>query len=160
MTSKMEQALLQSAGLTFEGLGFVFPTEALDDDQLAAPLQATVSVDFCGPFSGTLVLQLYGDLLPTIAMNMLGSDEPPSASLQRDALGEMGNVICGNVLPAIAGDRVVFNLRAPRVVISAEAQRPPAPIPAAVTHLGIEQGRADVLLFMSGEPEPTTETKP
>ena len=37
-----------------------------------------------------------------------------SSPLQRDAVGELANVICGSVLPRIAGRRAVFRLGAPQ----------------------------------------------
>ena len=58
--------------------------------------------------------------------------------LQRDALGELANIICGNVLPLLAGAEDLFRLSAP-------AGRPPRPrAPAgrmsAQAELGLEDG--------------------
>jgi len=41
-----------------------------------------------------------------------GLAEPPSPAEQRDALHEVANVICGSLLPAIAGTDQVFTLAA------------------------------------------------
>ena len=143
----METAIFQAAVLTFEELGFVFTTPDLNDRQRSASVVAAVSVAFEGPFNGKMVVQISGDLLPTIAANMLGEDEPPSERLQRDALGEIANVICGNALPAIAGSKEVFHLSAPQILEGAETNGKP---PTAEAHVGLEEGRADVLIFVEG----------
>lgn len=144
MQMEPQTALYQAAALTFEELGFLFPNEDLEPEQRTAAVDGVVSVDFRGPFNGSLILQVCGDLLPTIAANMLGEAEPPSVALQKDVLGELGNVVCGNALPLIAGREVVFRL-SPPCVLTAE----PALEKAAVqVQVGLEQGRADVFLFV------------
>jgi CheY-specific phosphatase CheX len=137
-------ALYQAAALTFEELGFLFPNEDLEPEQRTAVADGTVSVDFTGPFSGRLVLRVCGAILPTIAANMLGEDEPPSVALQQDVLGELGNVVCGNALPLMAGREVVFRLSPPCV----SENEPALENAAAQTQIGLEQGRADVFLFV------------
>jgi len=131
--------------MTFEELGFVFTTPELSEQQRSAPTDAAVSVAFRGPFSGRMVLQVSKDLLPTLAANMLGEDEPPSERWQRDALCEIANVICGNALPVIAGAKEVFHLSAPQFIEGAPEN---GEKPAAEAHVGLEEGRADVLLFL------------
>jgi hypothetical protein len=76
---------------------------------------------------------------------MLGEDEPPSERWQRDALCEIANVICGNALPVIAGAKEVFHLSAPQFIEGAPEN---GEKPAAEAHVGLEEGRADVLLFL------------
>ncbi len=86
-----------------------------------------------------------------LAANMLGQDEAPSERLQRDARGEVANVICGNVLPMIAGADGAFDLDAPRLI---DANELPAndglEMVTVETSLGLEQGRADLRLRMTG----------
>lgn len=141
----METALFQAAAMTFEELGFLFVTPELNGQQRSALVDAAVSVSFRGPFSGTMVVQISRDLLPTLAANMLGEDESPAEHLQRDALCEIANVICGNALPAIAGSKAVFHLDAPQIVEGAMENGKP---PTAAAHVGVEDGRADVLIFL------------
>jgi CheY-specific phosphatase CheX len=136
--------MYQAAALTFEELGFLFPNQDLEPEQQSAVPDGTVSVDFQGPFNGSLILRLCGELLPMIAANMLGEDEPPSDALQQDVLGELGNVVCGNALPLMAGREVVFRLSPPRVLTSEPALKDAA----AQTQIGLEQGRAEVFLFV------------
>lgn len=146
MHSFPESSLLRVASSTFEDLGFLLPERELTPGQREAPLDGAVSVEFAGAFHGRVELRLFGGVLPVLAMNMLGESGPPSEALQRDALGEVANVICGNVLPLLAGAREVFRLSAP-VPASAAA---PAEAPACAARLGLEQGRAEVLLFAGG----------
>lgn len=140
----MPTALYQAAALTFEELGFLFPNEDLEPGQQTAAVDGVVSVDFQGPFNGSLILQVCGDILPTITANMLGEHEVPAIALQHDVLGELGNVVCGNALPLIAGREVVFRLSPPCVLSTAPALENPA----AQVQIGLEEGRADVFLFV------------
>lgn len=144
MHMTMPAALYQAAALTFEELGFFFPNENLEPEQQTAAVDGTVRVDFQGPFDGSLILQVCGDILPTMAANMLGEDDVPSLALQQDVLGELGNVVCGNALPLIAGREVVFRLSPPRVLTSTL----PFEDATAQTQIGLEEGRADVYLFV------------
>lgn len=140
----MQKALYQAAALTFEELGFLFPNEDLAPGQQTAAVDGVVSVEFQGPFNGSLILQMCGDTLPTITANMLGEDETPAIAFQHDVLGELGNVVCGNALPLIAGREAVFRL-SPPCVLSAP---PVLENAAAQTQIGLEEGRADVFLFV------------
>ena len=81
MNQPMETALYQAAALTFEALGFLFPNENLAPEQQIAELDGAVRIDFRGSFNGRLVLRVCGDLLPMIAANMLGEDEPPNLEM-------------------------------------------------------------------------------
>lgn len=144
MNQSKETALFQAAALTFEELGFLFHNEDLAPEQQIAEVDGTVRVDFQGPFKGHLVLRVCGDLLPMIAANMLGEVEPPSSEMQLDVLGELGNVVCGNALPLIAGRTSVFHLSAPSIVYDKVAGEDAT----AQAKIGLEQGRADVLLFI------------
>lgn len=144
MNHSMKTALSQAAALTFEELGFLFPNEDLQPEQQAAALDGAVGIDFEGPFNGRLVLRVCGDILPIIAANMLGEDGPPSYELQQDVLGELGNVVCGNALPLIAGRKEVFHLSAPCLLQDTAVGQEVA----AQAQIGLEQGRADILLFI------------
>jgi len=146
MSKKLETELYKAATLTFEELGFLLPTPEIDEQQLNAQVEAAVSVDFDGPFAGKLLVRLCGGLLPIIAANMLGEEDAPSKSLQYDALGEIANVICGNMLPGIAGSEDVFHVSAPKLAESTDLP------PVAEVQVGLGLGRADLLLFVSRYP--------
>jgi hypothetical protein len=77
---------------------------------------------------------------------VLGEEHAPSKSLQYDALGEIANVICGNMLPGIAGSKDVFHVSAPKMAESIDLP------PVAEVQVGLGLGRADLLLFVSRYP--------
>ena len=151
MPNKLEKELFKAAVLTFEDLGLMLPSPELDDEQMAAQAVGAVSVDFTGPFTGKLVLRVCGDVLNELTANMLGEDENPLPDQCWDALGEIANVICGNVLPQIAGMREVFNLSGPEMVVS---NCVPNLKPSAQTRIGIELGRAELELYVDDNAAP------
>ena len=137
----MNEALHNAAVTAFEELAFVFPMPELEP---APALDRTAAiVDFDGHRSGRLVLLVSDGLLPVIAANMLGDTEP-SREEQLDALKEVANVICGNVLPSIDGPRAIFRLHAPR--LSAGDQ---AGVPTAQADVLLSEGSASVRLFLA-----------
>ena len=122
-------------------------TAAPDDH--TRPWEATVSVGYRGTWQGRVVIRIYGEVLPALTANMLGEEGMPGVQLQRDALGEVANVICGNLLPAIAGTEV-FDLEPPRVWHrSAGPDQPLPPEPTAETQVGLEDGSAEIHLYVT-----------
>jgi CheY-specific phosphatase CheX len=75
-------------------------------------------VKFKGHFSGRLVAIVPKAILSELAHNMLGLEmgEPVNGRQQIDALGELANVITGNVLGKMAGPEPVFNLEPPKIM--------------------------------------------
>jgi CheY-specific phosphatase CheX len=143
----MQSPLLTASTSTFESLALLLPDAPPSASQLAAPLTRGVRVAFDGPLGGTLTLRVSEDVARALAENMLGLDalEDAGAAGDRllcDALGEVANVICGNVLPELAGRSAVFHLGAPEPVAPGDGDGP-ADASAAVT-LGIDAGHAEV----------------
>jgi CheY-specific phosphatase CheX len=132
---------------TFEDLALICPDLSLSDEQSVAPVDVAMSISFSGPLSGRFVLRASSEILPGIAENMLGADGVEVLSMQRDALGELANVMCGNLLPLIGGVRSVFVLSAPQEYVPGnDTQRC---VPAARASVGIEGGRAVAQLLLS-----------
>ena len=48
-------------------------------------------------------------------LGLMSPDELPPGVDTTDSLKEMANVICGNILPAIAGDDAVFDIGGPEI---------------------------------------------
>ncbi len=152
MSNKLNETLARVAEDVFESLAFVLP--AFEDEPSAAPEaedRTAATISFTGPFEGTLALNASSELLPAIAANMLGLDfgEVPSREMQRDAFKELMNVICGNILPAIAGQQAVFDvapaeLPADNAIPATVAGDPPL----ATAQLHMEEGWVDLLLFV------------
>lgn len=147
MHTTWKAELLQAAVLTFEELCFLFPDTELTEQQRHVPTDVAVRVAFAGPFRGHLLIKLCGELLPTLTANMLGQDETASQEQHYDALGEIANVICGNVLPRIAGAQEVFQLGTPQIVECDNGVAHEAMSLAAEAQLGLEQGRVELWLF-------------
>jgi len=140
MATSLQSPLSSAATSTFEELGFLL---ALPVDGDARPLAHGARVDFRGPRTGCLELRVSATLLPVVAANMLGSVDVPSFALQLDALGELANVITGNVVPALDGPRAVYRLDAP--VLAARGEGRAA---AAEVTLRFDEGDALVQLFL------------
>ena len=149
MSKKLKAELYKAATLTFEEMGFLLPSREIDEQQMKAQVVAAVSVEFQGPFSGKLLMRVCGGLLPILAANMLGDEDVPPKSLQYDALGEIANVICGNMLPGIAGSKEFFHVGAPKMGDNNDL------LPVAEVQVGLGLGRADLLLFISSLPAVT-----
>lgn len=143
--------LFKAALLTFENLSFVLPTETIGAGQEAAPAREAVRVDFHGPFEGCLLLRLRGDVAPVLASGMLPSGAPPDRATIEDAVKEVGNVVCGNFLPAYAGDQAIFRLDAPRLVTFEHA---PSETWSQVAdaRVGLEGGLCEMKVYSSGSP--------
>ncbi len=153
MNEKIAKALYRAAALTFEELGFMFPSQDLDPLQKFAPVDGVASVDFQGPCEGRLVVRLAGGVLPVLTANMMGELEAPSENMQNDAIGEIANIICGNLLPSLAGVKQVFHLDPPTTRPARDAVAPVTGLaPEAEVQIGLEEGRADILLFLTSSP--------
>jgi CheY-specific phosphatase CheX len=148
MPISLERELYRAAILTFEELSFMLPADTLDARQQAAKPSARASISFAGPFAGNLVVTAYGDLLPMICANMLGQDTPPAQNEQLDALREISNVVCGNLLPGLAGAEAIFHISPPAVV------SPVGPAfqgeKTAEVEIGLQEGRFHFTLVLVG----------
>ena len=146
MSKALEKALYKAAALTFDELGFMLPSPELEEGQKSAAASIAVSVSFQGPVNGMVHITLCGELLPILAANMLGAEGVPSKPQQHDALLEVANVICGNLLPLMAGTTPVFNVGLPQVQKDPTASSKETMV--AFSQIGIEEGRAELRLFL------------
>lgn len=146
MHGDLTSSLLQAATSTFEDLGFLFATSEPSESQAEAKVEAVARVAFTGPCEGTLEVRVAGGVLRVLASNMLGMEETTEHDVTLDALGEVANVICGNVVPAVSGRAAVFDLHAPEVVLGDGTGLSPIREPATRLSVGIDHGRADIAL--------------
>jgi hypothetical protein len=79
---------------------------------------------------------------------MLGEASPPDQEGQLDALCEVANVICGNMLPELAGTTAVFHICPAEIVAPEQARSCSSQMPIGEAHLGLEGGRVELRLFM------------
>ncbi|MFP4055027.1 MAG: response regulator [Phycisphaerae bacterium] len=148
-----DEVLQAVAEETMMSLAFMFampeaeaPEPDLDECCLAC-------VDFEGPFEGTLFLRAPLGMLPELASNMLGLDDVEEVPVdhQRDALKELINVICGNLLPKIAGSEAVFKVSAPALLDNTDVpQSHGNHNPAGSCRLVMDAGECKMGLFVKG----------
>jgi CheY-specific phosphatase CheX len=108
----------------FEEAAFalVDPPESVDDINVKAAPYKAAALGFHGPFSGKIVILTTERLALTVAANMLGleEDDPDVSGKAGDALREILNMICGNLLPAIAGSEQEFTIGAPEEISASD----------------------------------------
>jgi CheY-specific phosphatase CheX len=101
-----------------ESMTFMFadPVAPTDMPSDAAEYVQT-SMGFVGPVRGSLTLAVPSDKCSLIASNILGLDPNDPAVTERahDAIKELLNVTCGQVLTAMAGDNPIFDLTVPTI---------------------------------------------
>jgi hypothetical protein len=110
--SRVQKGLIRKATLIFEELGFPLPHPGPADTRQRFGCSATVS--FYGPFSGRLVVSITPEILNLLSRNALGEIGSVSPSPNRDALGEIANLVCESLLPEIS-TQDFFYLDAPIV---------------------------------------------
>lgn len=84
---------------------------AAEEDLLAG------TISFSGRLIGSLLLAMPATLAREIAANFLGvdADDDEADLAAPDALKEMLNITCGNMLTALSGTEAVFDLTIPEV---------------------------------------------
>jgi chemotaxis protein CheY-P-specific phosphatase CheC len=135
-------ALSLVATSTFESLAFLVAYEAALGDEAVPVLEARVA--FAGAMEGALVLRASPQVAARVASNMLGLREKASPHLESDALGEVANVICGHLLPVLAGREELFRIQAP--VVAAPAVSSVEPTASAA--LWLCGGIAEIELYV------------
>lgn len=144
-----EQHITQVTQEILETLAFL-STRPVEEVTAVKGARAAVGVEYTGPTSGILLLDLPADVLPELAANMLGVDpgEEGGEKQRQDALGELGNVLCGNLLGRINGAEPIFNLKAPQPLTAPEFQAWRERGQAVSAKLGLNQGWCEVVLVV------------
>ncbi len=123
MNAEWKAALSRAVREVFENLCFMLPCPSgvSIPPETSSLSRVVLAVDFSGAGRGALHLTLPDSMIAPVASAMLGEDGPLELSEQYDAVCELANIVCGNVLPLIAGDRAVFDLASPRVIATMSA---------------------------------------
>lgn len=155
MERQLENIMATVASDTMEKLGFLFASpdlERIDD----GPEPADVGrVKFTGPFGGTLGMRISSAVASELAINMLGLDDDAEVAPadQQDALRELLNVICGNLLPILAKDEAEFNIGPPETRSCTDVGQPVlSGNPVCVVRLMLDEGFCDLYLSFEGDP--------
>jgi hypothetical protein len=143
MNQALSRMLVEVAADTLEKLAFIFAFPAEKAPALEGSNPEIVRVEFSGPFCGGMEMSLPAAALRELAVNMLGAEdgEELAAEQQQDALKELINVVCGNLLPVLAGRTQEFSLRPPYVVSAGD---PAWDDSAAAGYLALESGTCRV----------------
>ena len=152
MSRTLEEILQWATEETFASMAFMFPIEGAEAG--APPGDRTiVRVVFRGPFSGTLELAVQPEMLPALAGNMLGLDpgQTPTDAQQIDAVKELANIVCGNILPEVGTPRDVFNVCEQRLVTNAQPGEADDAAPAARVSVCMDAGTVDLSLFLDAD---------
>jgi two-component system, chemotaxis family, chemotaxis protein CheY len=101
-----------------EQYAFMFggPADKKDLPPCEAALKAVIH--FTGRLLGRVTIAIPKSMGPLIAANVLGveADDPLAVEKAEDALKELSNMTCGQLLTTIAGTEPVFDLDVPEVV--------------------------------------------
>ncbi|MDM8549640.1 chemotaxis protein CheX [Desulfobacterales bacterium HSG2] len=154
MNEEVKETLYNVAEDVLEKLAFIFsfPEDERENMDYSGAMGSRVS--FAGPFTGALVMAVSVEALPELAGNMLGLEDEEETTLeqQQDALKELINVVCGNLLPAISGKKSVFNVNPPEIIPNDDPViTTDGPQPIAIAKMDIDDGQCDLLLFVDGE---------
>ncbi|MFP4250542.1 MAG: chemotaxis protein CheX [Armatimonadota bacterium] len=148
----LHQTIVETTERTCETLAFMFamppPEDGPEPGEQEHCALARVRVHFSGPFEGSLTLSMPRSMLPPLAANMLGLDEDATTAEQRrDAACELCNVVCGNLLPAVAGADPVFTVSPPEF-----CDDPPAPDSASSlsARVWLDEGWVEVQFTVTG----------
>jgi CheY-specific phosphatase CheX len=101
-----------------EQMAFMFGDSATSDDFQEITEEVLVAqMEIHGAMHGSIQLAVPLSMCPELAANFLGT-EPEDAEdprIYKDALKELLNVTCGNVLTTLAGEGPVFDLTVPEI---------------------------------------------
>jgi hypothetical protein len=148
MTPPLQHPLKRVVISTFEDLALLLTPGEDTDVQFRAPLAHAARVAFTGPRSGYLELRASDEVTAAAARNMTASDAA-GPELCFDALAEIANVICGNLVPALGARDAVYRLSAP-----VRAHLEPLPPADAAVQLDLEHGCIDVRLVLTESAQP------
>ena len=145
-----DETVYRVATDTLESLALMFLVPEEEAANPLPPCSRRVAVKFTGPFEGMLILAASESVLPALAANMLGleNDSLPTTDQQEDALKELVNVVCGNLLPAIAGKEPIFHIDAPQVLVVEQAHSTGNLLQAGQARLLADSGVLELSFFV------------
>lgn len=151
MPEPLEQSIVNATLCVAETAAFLSVWQWSEEDGDLPDPDIAATMQFHGPFSGQLTLRVNSSLLPVLIQNMLGeleeSDSPDAKA--KDALCEVLNMICGNLLTNWQGEDAEFNLSPPEIVSTETV----LPAPQASVVFSLEGTRAEVEVFSNAEAE-------
>ena len=113
--NKLSEALFDTACSVLEEGAYVLVDPPGEEIQAASGPANAARVEFHGHFAGALLREVPEELALEMAQNMLNEPDD-SEGAARDAVKELLNMVCGSLLPAIAGTEPEFAIGAPEEV--------------------------------------------
>jgi hypothetical protein len=148
--TKIKKVLQEVTISTFEDICFMYTAPELEDVQKNLKLEAAAEAKYRGDYTGKLLVEIRGGLLSAIAANILSNDVPSSRQ-KKDALGEIANIICGNVVISLGRSGRGSKIESPRYLNKDELLKEEGKcIPLAEVTLNFKEGRADIKFFVDG----------
>jgi hypothetical protein len=148
MKKKIENALEEATVGTFEDICFMCPAPELKDAQQNLKVEAAAEVKYRGNFTGKLLIETRGEIFAAIAANILSVD-CPTAKQKKDALGEIANIICGNIVPYLGTGGHGYKIESPRFLSKDELLKQKSQVkPLAELIFNFSQGRVDIKFFV------------
>lgn len=111
--------LYNTAARVFESTAFAFVDPPLPETEEALQGDCIAyHIPFEGAFAGAILMKMGAALPDILTSNMLATepDDAETKDQSMEAMGELLNIICGNVLPLIAGPVEEFILFSPRAI--------------------------------------------
>ncbi|HNY49404.1 MAG TPA: chemotaxis protein CheX [Smithella sp.] len=148
--AKIERTLYESSVSTFEDTCFMYLAPEMEEEQKDLPVQAASEARYKGDWTGKLLIEARGGMLEGIASNILSIDNP-SLQQKKDALGEIANIICGNVVISLGRHGKVSKIESPQFLSEEELRKEEniGSLVASVT-LNFFEGRVDIKFFVDG----------
>jgi CheY-specific phosphatase CheX len=151
MKSKIEKVLEEAAVNTFEDICFMYQVPELKDIQKNLTLEAAAEVKYRGDYTGKLLIETRGGLFSAIAANILSINSPSSLQ-KRDALGEIANIICGNVVTSLGRSKLGYKIESPKSLKKDELLKEKRQgKPLVEITINFNEGRADIKFFVDGD---------
>jgi len=160
----LQQTLFETARKVFEEAAFSFVDETeceMSEEASGTGSALAASLVFEGPFSGVLAISASEHTAGAVAANMLGIDEfgDDAGVNASDAMGEILNMICGNLLPAVAGKGPEFEIGTPVKLSLDDFERikkeePPSKVTYVKTY--IDGWGTEIVLVVNNDPDQLT----
>ncbi len=148
MKTKIKKALEEATVSTFEDICFMYAVPELKEIQKNLKPEAAAVVEYKGDYAGKLLIEARGGLFSAIAANILSNDNPTPRQ-KRDALGEIANIICGNIVTCLGGGKQGYKIESPKFLSKSKMgkEEQKNKLLSEIT-LNFKEGRVDIKFFV------------
>ena len=145
--NELKEDLIEVSLKIFSDLGFLVPVDNENLFLFDTQPCTMACIDFTGHKNGRLYVKVTNSILPVISKNILAVDEISSMALQLDAIKELTNVICGNILPYLSGSNKIFTLHTPGIAEKIDNKFRPEHYKKIEIDIVFEEGSAHIVWF-------------